>query len=657
MILVVDNHGFTTNILMHQLGAVHRVTATELPALRLEQYTHVVVTHGPDSADLTRLTALPQLPVLAIGAGYQQLAEAYGHTAVASAQPVYGQPVRHQHTGAELLAGIPNPTALVSYHAWRLIDMDSKKFAVHAVDENMAALIYRVNGTNHWGMHADPAALQSTLGPAIIRNFLASAKVAPAPSAELGPSPSIPRRLALHTRTVSGALNTSETFRRLQRHASAAFWLDSAAAHLGQGGTSIMGTNSGALAQTVRWDVETNQLDVYQDTTAQRFSGDVLEYLDANVWQPTQTVDLPGFTGGWVGYLGYEAKQATVPGHTNRWRATTPDAYWIRPQAFLRYDHQHQRTTLFAFDDVELLDILEAALIFGDTAPGKSTHSAAVQGRWQLTAVEYEQRVAQIQTMLHTGQAAGICLTDTYQLDNYTGDGFELYLRLRANNPAPYAGYFRFNTFDDTIEILSASPEKFLSVDAHGVIETKPIKGTLARSSDPTIDADIARRMAEDPKIQSENLMIADLLRDDLAQVTVPGSVDVPKLMAVETFATVHQLVTTVTGKLQPELSATAALRAVFPGGSMTGAPKLASLEALETFEAGPRGIYSGAMGWLGDNNTAEFNVIIRSIILHHDQLTIGAGGAVVVDSDPAAEEQEKHLKARALLESIAEHS
>lgn len=151
--------------------------------------------------------------------------------------------------------------------------------------------------------------------------------------------------------------------------------------------------------------------------------------------------------------------------------------------------------------------------------------------------------------------------------------------------------------------------------------------------------------------------MITDLLRDDLAKVTIPGSVKVPKLMAVETFATVHQLVTTVTGQLRPEISAAAALRAVFPGGSMTGAPKLASLEALETLEAGPRGIYSGTMGWLGDNNTAEFNVIIRSMVIDNGVLTIGAGGAVVVDSQPVAEEQEKRLKAQALLDILGEGS
>lgn len=655
MILVLDHHGFTTNILIHQLGAVHRVTATELTDLNLDDYTHIVVTHGPEPAELVKLTTAPHIPVLAIGAGYQQLAAAYGHIEVGPSQPVYGQPVTHHHAATGIFTGVPNPAELVSYHPWRLTKLASETFVVHAVDADEAVLAYRILGTNHWGMHADPAALQSAAGSVIVQNFLALAPLEAARPEQSSDRPPAVRQVEVFTRTVPGQLNTPETFRRLQHGTSAAFWLDSAAAHRGQGETTIMGTNAGALAQTVRWDAETQQLDMHQDTTTRRITGDVLNYLETNRWQPAQPGQWSGFHGGWVGYLGYEAKQATIAGHDNRWSAATPDAYWIRPQAFLRYDHRQQVTVLFAVDDPEMLDELEAALVFGQHVhPDKRTAQAS-DGQWRLNADQYQDRVSRIQAVLRAGQAAGICLTDTFELEPYSGDGLALYERLRMNNPAPYAGYLRFNTFDDAIEILSASPEKFLSVDAHGAVESKPIKGTVARSSDPTVDTDVAHRMAADPKIQSENLMITDLLRDDLAKVAVPGSVQVPKLMAVESFATVHQLVTTVTGQLPPHWSATAALRAVFPGGSMTGAPKLASLAALEALEAGPRGIYSGAMGWLGDDNTAEFNVIIRSIIIVGDQLSIGAGGAVVVDSEPVEEEHEKRLKAQALLATLAE--
>ena len=652
MILVLDQQGFTTNILTHQLGAVPMVTATELAALNLDHFTHVIITHGPQLTDLARLRSVPQLPVLAIGSASQQLAAAYGHTAVGLVQPVYGQEIAHHHKTTGLFQALPSPVHLVSYHPWRLTAMDPNVFTAHAIDHDEAVLAFLVNGTNHWGMHADPAALLSTQGATLLRNFLALAQPKPVDDVAPGPRPA-PRQVQLLTRTVAGKLNTSATFRRLQRDATAAFWLDSAAAHRGQGTLSIMGTNAGPLAQTVRWDASTTQLHIHQDSTTSQLTGDVLAYLDAHTWQTTAATALAGFTGGWVGYLGYEALHTTATGRASRWPATTPDAYWIRPQAFLRYDHTQQVTTLCAVADAALLDHLEEALQFGPAVAPPSPSTAKSSGHWRLTDGQYQDRIHRIQTMLETGQAAGICLTDTFELYPYAGDGLALYERLRRNNPAPYAGYFRFNTFEDELEILSASPEKFLSIDASGLIESKPIKGTVARSTDPVVDGARAKAMATDPKYQSENLMITDLLRDDLAKVTVPGSVQVPKLMAVETFATVHQLVTTVTGQLLPDARATDALRALFPGGSMTGAPKLASIDALEELEAGPRGIYSGAMGWLGGDNTAEFNVVIRTIVLDGGHLSIGAGGAIVVDSDPQAEVVEKQLKAQALLDSL----
>ena len=656
MILVVDNLGFTTNILTHQLGAVHLVSAAELVALNLIDYSHVVIPHGTETPDLAGILAHPELPVLAIGSGYQQLASSYGHDTLAPAQPVYGQPVAHHHTATGILSGVTNPVELISYHAWRLNAMDPERFDIVAVDDAQAVLVYRVKGTNHWGLHCDPAALQSTAGAQILQHFLALAPTSSSDSSEPLPIPAA-QRIPVFTRQVAGQLDTEGTFGVLQQHATAAFWLDSAAAHLGQGQTTIMGTNSGALSQTIRWDVATNRLDIAQDGQQTTITANVLDYLQEHRWTPEQSLEVEGFTGGWVGYLGYEAKQATMTGHTNVHQAATPDAYWIKPQAFVRYDHRGHLTTLVAYGDEALLDALQAALVFGSREHSQPKQHHSISGRWRLTAQEYQQRAADIQTLLNDGEAAGICLTDTYQLEDYSGDALALYSRLRVNNPAPYAGYLRFNTFDDELEILCASPEKFLKVDRDGRVESKPIKGTVARSNEPDLDAQIAQQMAEDPKIQSENLMITDLLRDDLAKVTQPGSVAVPKLMAVESFATVHQLVTTVTGRLRQHIPVVEAVKAVFPGGSMTGAPKRFSVETLEQFETGPRGIYSGAMGWLGDDNTAELNVVIRSMIINAGQLSIGAGGAVVVDSDPVAEELEKHLKAQALMDSIAEQA
>jgi para-aminobenzoate synthetase len=168
---------------------------------------------------------------------------------------------------------------------------------------------------------------------------------------------------------------------------------------------------------------------------------------------------------------------------------------------------------------------------------------------------------------------------------------------------------------------------------------TKPIKGTAPASTDPSA-------LARDPKNRAENLMVADLLRHDLATVCEPGTVQVPALMRIESFATVHQLVTTVVGRLAAGRSLEDAIDACFPAGSMTGAPKKRTMEIIEQLEAGPRGIYSGCLGFVSYDGAAELSVVIRTAVMTHDATTIGAGGAVVLDSDPAAEHDEMLLKA-----------
>ena len=214
----------------------------------------------------------------------------------------------------------------------------------------------------------------------------------------------------------------------------------------------------------------------------------------------------------------------------------------------------------------------------------------------------------------------------------------ELYPQLRSHNPAPYAAHLVF----DGVEVCSASPERFLTVRGREV-EAKPIKGTISADQDPAL-------LTTDPKTRAENLMIVDLLRNDLSRVCEPGSVRVPKLMQVESYATVHQLVSTITGALRANATAIDTLRATFPPGSMTGAPKLRTCEIIDQLETGPRGVYSGVVGYLGFDGQADLSVVIRTALRAGAAVTIGAGGAIVLDSDPAAELEERNLKAQSVL-------
>jgi anthranilate/para-aminobenzoate synthase component I len=201
--------------------------------------------------------------------------------------------------------------------------------------------------------------------------------------------------------------------------------------------------------------------------------------------------------------------------------------------------------------------------------------------------------------------------------------------------------------------IVSTSPEQFLRVTSDGWVSSKPIKGTRRRDLDAQVDSSIALELSQNIKERAENLMIVDLMRNDIGQVCEPTSVGVPKLFEVESYKTVHQLVSTVVGKLRDDLDALDAIKAAFPGGSMTGAPKLRAIEIIRELEQGARGVYSGAIGYLGVDGSVDLGMVIRTIVFEKDAVRIGIGGGITSDSVPEEELEETRLKAKALLEAL----
>src|ERR671923_1173075 len=260
----------------------------------------------------------------------------------------------------------------------------------------------------------------------------------------------------------------------------------------------------------------------------------------------------------------------------------------------------------------------------------------------------YLANIAACLNEIFEGETYEVCLTTELHSAGRI-DPLGAYRALRVRNPAPHAALLRLGD----VSVLSSSPERFLRVDRERIVESKPIKGTAPRAAHPVEDAYRAAALRADDKNRAENLMIVDLVRNDLGRVCALGSVEVPALMAVETYATVHQLVTTVRGRLRDDASAIDCIRAAFPGGSMTGAPKLRTMEIIDRLEGGPRGVYSGVLGFLSVNGTADLSIVIRTLVASRHGLQIGSGGAIVAASDPDAEHDEMLLKARALLEAV----
>jgi aminodeoxychorismate synthase component I len=294
--------------------------------------------------------------------------------------------------------------------------------------------------------------------------------------------------------------------------------------------------------------------------------------------------------------------------------------------------------------------LLRLALIGGEGAVFRSRNKVKEVSSLSLrhSDEEYLALIEKAKESIAKGDAYQLCLTNqmTIETDSHP---FAAFLALRESNPAPYLSFMKFGD----VSIVSSSPEQFLRVDESGLVSSKPIKGTRKRSLDPQEDLQLVEELRSNEKERAENLMIVDLMRNDLGRVSEPSDVVVAKLFDVESYATVHQLVSTVEAKLKPGLDVFDAIEACFPAGSMTGAPKIRAMEMLRGLENGPRGIYSGCFGYISYRGAADLAMTIRTIVFEDGKATIGIGGGITIDSDPQAELIETKLKARALLSAL----
>jgi para-aminobenzoate synthetase len=345
------------------------------------------------------------------------------------------------------------------------------------------------------------------------------------------------------------------------------------------------------------------------------------------------------FTSGYVGYFGYEC------GVTHKHQSPLPASVLLRVDNFVAIDHAANTMYLVGPEDWASEMRRRIAEPVAETPRwGRGRPDA----QFGISRCEYLDRVRKCVSLIEEGESYELCLTNKVRFDTDI-PALDYYETLRRINPAPYAAFLQL----DDIQVASSSPECFLKIDRDRIAQSRPIKGTVRRGVDAGEDAKLKDLLATDSRFRAENLMIVDLVRHDLSHVCEVGSVRVPRLMEVETNDTLHQLVSTIEGRLRPDATTGDALRALFPGGSMTGAPKLRSMELLDELEPDARGIYSGAIGFLGFDGTADLSIVIRTAVFRGGQVSLGVGGAVVAQSDPQAEWDEMELKAQALLRAF----
>jgi para-aminobenzoate synthetase len=678
-LLLVDNYdSFTFNLYQlaaDVLGAKPTVVRNDdlWELIANEQFDAAIISPGPGTPERSsdfgisrRVLTELDIPVLGVCLGHQGICHLEGAPIVHAPEPVHGRLSKIFHDGTGLFRGIPNPFTVVRYHS--LVAREPLPPALRKTAWTEDGLLMGVAHESRpvWGVQFHPESICTTYGAQLIRNFFQLAQAARpwrktlssgaagthAGLAEKRQPISADRQTAFVKR-IELKESTAQIFERVFSEDPYAFWLDSSLVREPDARFSFMGSYAAEEVDCIRYYAQSRTLDVQHGNGSAQHTGDLFAYLK----QRLTSVAVSGpplpfdFNGGFVGYFGYELK--VLCGSDSPHTSPHPDAYLMQAHRFLAVDHAAQEIYLVFLGHPTAQDA--AAEWFRSVQarmaaiPLSSAKSYRIDESLDFFPAheehEYLAKIERCRQAIKDGETYEVCLTNTLTATTSVNP-FEYYKRLRSRNPAPYSSFFKF----PELCIASSSPERFLKATADRVVESKPIKGTIRRGADELEDTQLARWLAQDEKSHAENLMIVDLLRNDLGRVCTVGTVTVPKLMHIETYATVHQLVSTISGSLEPDCTVVDCLRAAFPGGSMTGAPKIRTMEIIDHLEGQARGVYSGSIGFLAYNGTADLNIVIRTAVFADRQVTIGVGGAVIALSDPQEEWNEILLKAKAPL-------
>ncbi|CAK4621949.1 hypothetical protein LEN26_017978 [Aphanomyces euteiches] len=670
---------------------LERVEQVKLLHPHNEVHINIVLSPGPgtptNASDFGLCAAAvlqsPTIPILGVCLGHQGMAHLYGGQVGPAPQVMHGMLSRIavKSPNDAFFHEIPKTFDVVRYHSLIATNLPTDKLTVLATTtDGDIIMAFKHKQLNHYGVQFHPEAVCSQFGFQMLQNFRDLTTKAPCSSCKLLHTSSVPRMIVQPDKkkdkayftvvaAVEVAVDATVVFDKLFGKSRHAFWLDSSSGGGPNARFSYMGDASGPLSKYVAYDKWNETVTTSQGEELAKTH--ILDYLRGQLDHfavEEATIDLPfDFCGGFVGYFGYEVlgvdSKSDLRVHPPD-DMKVPDASFILADRVIVLDAQEPTVYLVAVTndankqvtqawvDETKLHLQQLSLKHIDSTEQKPVDSSTpIIFTPSRTRATYEANIATILNKIQVGDTYEVCLTNQLVAEMHLESPLNFYKTLRRLNPAPFAGFLSTPDF----AICSSSPERFISIDKSGAIESKPIKGTRKRCLDDLAeDANIAAELQSCVKDRAENMMIADLVRNDFGRVCVAGSIHIPKLMQVETFATVHQLVTTVRGQLRSDCNVVDAIHATFPGGSMTGAPKKRTMEIIRDVETHPRGVYSGALGYLSLNGAADLNIVIRTAVVTKNHITIGSGGAIVALSDVDDEYDEMLLKTKALRAALA---
>lgn len=678
-VLIVDNRDSFTFNLCQLVGKLTACEPLVIPnteqrwreLIEDQGVAAVVVSPGPGSPEhlddfgiCGEIIRDSGLPLLGVCLGHQGLGHAYGARVVRAPMPMHGRVSRVTHDESALFAGIPRSFEAVRYHSLCLDKATIPScLRITATSDDGVAMAVRHVEHPQFGVQFHPESVLAGHSERLVRNFLGMASRRGLQMARtVRPKKTQPRIDSFGQRVVFRALDRwvdpVDAFEALYARSRNAFWLDSSAVVPGYSRFSTMGDVSDSRGAVLRYRSRDRMIEILEGgrTRFKRVPSLLAELRKRLSVSVHRDDSLPfDFQTGLVGYFGYELRNEL--GAPTERASALPDAVFFDVDRCIVFDHLDRQVFLVTREGISgsiaarWFDRVTTALTAAvPQSPSSRSCNAPLVARLADGPETYMKKIRSCQEQLAAGESYQVCLSSEFELPGGLSP-FETYRILRKLNPAPYAAFLRCGD----VAVLSSSPERFLKVARDRTISAKPIKGTAARSADPVEDARLAQWLRNDEKSRSENLMITDLLRNDIGRVAEVGTVHVPKLTDLESYATVHQLVSTVTGSLRAERDCLDCLAAAFPGGSMTGAPKLRTMSIIDGLEKRARGVYSGALGFLSYGDVIDLSIVIRTIALEPSRVRVASGGGIVAMSNPRDEFDEMVLKARAPLRAVAE--